>query len=196
MDTMAPLSAGTFLASVCDVRFPVSYAVGEKYQLVMDFSYMRHPYTFRIDRWCGGLGLKRFLDLFHDGGQRDVATFGSVRGDEDAQGGYAITYDMMAHQKVAAVLQAARDMFRCLDQILRVHMGSLLGYATWYLEKHGQYDSYAEFITASICKLVLRSNFLAPRLSWRLVQFSGGHAVPRDPLAPVDGESGKVEEGG
>ncbi len=73
--------------------------------------------------------------------------------------------------QVNIVRQAVYDIFKTLEMILKVHGCALLDYATWYRENHKENDIYAQWITLVACHHIVHVNFLAPSISWTLVQF-------------------------
>ena len=147
-------------------RVPVTIKVFSTYLTVIDFSLYGSLHTFTIKKWRSSQ-FTGFFKRFHVHTVRDAAKFGSMT--MDAEG--ACTFHADVHQKVAAVLQAAKDVISCLDRIAEHHKSAILDYATWYREAHKEEDSYAELITRITCHLIVHTGFFSPNIHWDLVQF-------------------------
>jgi hypothetical protein len=80
---------------------------------------------------------------------------------------------MEDEHRVAAVVQACKDVIHTLDRILAAYERSVLDYACWYREKHPETDTYSQLITLVCCHCIVHSDFLAPNLNYELVVFEG-----------------------
>ena len=69
------------------------------------------------------------------------------------------------------LMQAAKDVVRCLDKVAQHYKSAVLDYATWYREAHKEEATYSEFITRLTCHLIVHTSFLSPNLVWDVVQF-------------------------
>eukprot|EP00798_Chlamydomonas_sp_ICE-L_P006050 gene6050-biopygen1164 len=73
----------------------------------------------------------------------NVADYGSLTVDDSG----VPTFNMTTAQKVNAVIQGAKDVMACVDEIGTRHQRSVLDYAVWYREKHTCWDTYENYIT-------------------------------------------------
>ncbi|CAM9998072.1 unnamed protein product, partial [Ectocarpus fasciculatus] len=150
--------------------FPV-YSVGERsscgcqhrntFKATIDFSLFNIPYTFTILSWSRR-GLAKYLNLFHEFVQRDVAQYGLRVEDSTA---------MTVSQKLNCVEHGCRDFVTCLGQIGTVHQRSMLEYAVWYRELHVNPATYEQFITLMTCHCIVHNDFMAPNVLWTVVEF-------------------------
>lgn len=162
-----PLHRGSFTASLLGCATDVDVRIANTYRTSADFNVLGATYTFTFDKWRSRQ-MTPFLQRFHAHVPRDVATFGRIT--ENDEGVPAVCMDLT--HKIAAVTQAVKDVMTCLDQIGREHKRSMLEYAVWYREKHGEENTYSEFVIRLTCHCIVHSDFLAPNVTWQLVQFS------------------------
>lgn len=78
---------------------------------------------------------------------------------------------MTQDQKLNIIQQGCVDIMTCLESIGQVHQRSLLEYCNWYHENHAK-DTYESYITKITCLAVIQSGFVAPGITWQLVEFS------------------------
>ncbi len=164
---MAPREQGMFHALLQDHPVGYRYSVHRDFSVSLEFTLRGRPYSFRLTKWKQG-GQATFLPLFFQHEPRDPATFGSMTMSEDL----TPSYDQSEAQHVAAVVRAAKDVVRCLDQILRAYERSVLDYAVWYREKHPETGTYNQLITLVCCHCIVHSDFLAPAISYPLLTFT------------------------
>ena len=160
MDTHFPVG-GTINTSLTGESIILRVEIGIKYQAVVDFTYLRKPYSFTIDKWSGR-GFSAFLLLFFEHAERDPAIYGEI----DEEGVYNGSY----RNKVACVAHAIKDVMHCLDQIVTAQGRSVLDYATWFRENHS-YDTYPHYITKVTCHCIVHSDFMAGNVRYELTLF-------------------------
>lgn len=127
-----------------------------------DFRYMNQMYSFELNAWKGR-GFTPFSSKL-------VAAYGSGQGfgSIDAEG----HVDASADEKEASVLQAVKDIFRYLNQIV-LHQGrSVLDYAVWYRENHKERDTYEQTIQLVTCHCIVHSDFMQGDITWHVVPFT------------------------
>ncbi len=145
----------------------LSISIEHTYRTTIDFSVHNRTYTFVVSKWQGN-GFSRFFSLFHQHVPRDAEMFGETK--QDAEG--LVSYvSVNLHQKLNAVIQAAKDIIGCLNAILRVHGRGILDYAVWYRETRAYDDTYSRYITKVACHCIVHGNFLAPSVKWDVVEF-------------------------
>lgn len=177
----------------------VSIEIECTYRASICFTMQGTPYTFVVSNW-EGRGLRKFLEMFHDGAfDRDDMIFGLMIDKSDMIYQYDMI-DFLAHaddvlqngdgtltagknakpmtqsQKLNAVEQGCKDIMACLDQIGQVHHDSILDYCVWYAENHQSrtYENegtYGQFITEITAQRVVQNCFVAPKTSRKLVEF-------------------------
>ena len=156
---------GELPTTICGIPSMVRLSILRNYNTSIDMNLHGSMYTFNITRWMGG-GMSFFMTLFHSI-PREAAMFGSVVAGIDG-----VTYlDANVEQKLAAVKQACSDIVSCLNKIADVHKRGVMDYAVWYVNKHKEETTYSEFITLRTCQGIVTSDFLAPNVSWDLIQF-------------------------
>jgi hypothetical protein len=164
---MAPRDVGSFVADLLGQHIEFSYSVKQDYSVNLEFSLHGKPYSFNLTRWKGSVAQAKFLGLFFQSGQRDATEYGNITIDGD---GLPVYY-MTEEQRIAAVLQASRDIISTLDLIVKAFERSVLDYAVWYREKHQETNTYGELITLMCCHSIVHSYFMAPNITYPLIQF-------------------------
>lgn len=169
-EDMAPRGHGEFETVLQGSRVRCGYTVHQDFAVALEFQLRGRPYSFRLTKWKQR-GQGGFLPLFFDYRVRDAATFGTMRYDADT----LPVYERTEAQHVAVVVQAAKDVMRCLDQIVGTLERSVLDYAVFYRERHTETNTYSQYITLVCCHCITHANFLAPQVNWPLVQFAPGY---------------------
>lgn len=149
-----------------DVRIMSSYATA------MEFNVLATSYVFSITKWRSN-ALSKFKKVFHTI-ERDREYFGYIHIDseeEDMDGNPVESPIMTADQTVNAIVQACHDVMKCLMQIAYKHKNGMLGYAVWFLNQKRPEDTYIGYIANLTCKLIIDSDFLAPDIEWKEVEF-------------------------
>ena len=162
----ASLSNTTFNSRIMGTSVNVSLTIRNTYDATMEFTLFGVAYTFAVTRWSRK-GLASFLLLFFAYNSREAAEFGSCTVDDN---GFP-TFNMTTAHKVNAVIQGAKDVMACVDDIATRHQRSVLDYAVWYREKHACWDTYEKYITMLACNCIVHAYFLAPGVTWELVTF-------------------------
>lgn len=168
-EAMAPWCQTAFVLPVRGYATSFSCTVHEDFRASICFSFFGKPYSFSCTRWKGTVAQTKFLTLFFDGYSRAPEMFGRMIIPVE-EGGIA-TFDMNEDQRVAAVVQACKDVIFTLDLILSSYECSVLDYACWYREKHPETDTYSQLITLVCCHCIVHSDFLAPNISYELVVY-------------------------
>lgn len=143
----------------------VNFKVAHSYAVTADFLLHGKPYTFNFTKWRSN-GMARFLRTFYSM-PRNAALFGTVTIDDEGE----LTSAPNLSQKIEAVIQAATDVFSCVDSIMKVHGHGVLDYAIWYREHYTKEDTYIDYITKMACHAIVHSNVVAPSVTWELVKF-------------------------
>ena len=156
----------TFDGSVLTTAVPFTVRVAASQHATMDFTFLGKSYIFRV-KTTGGKNTDRFVKSFHSHTPRDAATFGDIG--KDAAGVRVV--NMSTAQKIAAVVQACKDITVCLDKILCIHQGSVVDYALWYRVQHPEIDDYSSLITLTTCHCIVGADFMSPDIQRRLVKF-------------------------
>lgn len=177
-----------FQSTIMGSSIPVDVNIQNTYKATIDFTLFGTPYTFTIETWARR-GLVNFLDFFHEFTPRDVAQFGLRTEDVNGlvnyyedntdivlnpDGSYTIgsrAKAMTQYQKLNCVEQGCRDIIICLEQIGSTHRRSMMEYAVWYRELHQGPTDYSAYITLQTCQSIVHNNFMAPNVTWALVQF-------------------------
>ena len=144
---------------------PVELRVSSNYSTAIDFTLNGTSYTFQVTRWSGQ-GFAGFLKHFHEQ-LRNEEQFG--RYDLSSEG-VPLTSKTL-DQKLAIVLQGCADIINCVLKICQRQGRAILDYAVWYREHHREEDTYSEYITRLACHFIVHTSFLAPNVTWELVQF-------------------------
>ena len=165
---MAPREQGTFVVTLQGSQVACSYTVHHDYAVALEFNLRGKPYSFRLTKWKQK-GQATFMPLFFNHCARDQAAFGTLTYSADM----LPSYQQTEAQHVAVVVQATKDVMLCLDQIVHAFERSVLDYAVHYREKHQETDTYAQYITLVCCHCITHSDFLAPQVTWPLLQFQG-----------------------
>lgn len=164
---MAPRDVGSFIHQLWGHHIEFAYTVRQDFSVTVGFSLTGKPYSFNLTRWKGPSAQAKFLNLFFKSKRRDARTYGTTAIDEDGLPSYA----MSEEQRIAAVVQASKDVIWTLDRIVHEFERSVLDYAVWYREKHPETNTYGELITLMCCHAIVHSDFMAPNISYPLVRF-------------------------
>lgn len=171
--TQAPMSdttvlrEETFRVPILGSDVVVAVRIFTSWTTIVDFSLFGTQYLFNITKWRSQKFAK-FLERFYDHARRDPVLFGTPS--RNAEG--LFKFDATIDQKSNAVLQAVKDVLACLDKICSKYQRCVLDYALWYREKHRPAAcSYSHFITLVTCHCITHVDFLAPNITWELVQF-------------------------
>lgn len=163
-----PRDVGSFIKGLGGQDLEFTYTVRGDYSVTLGFTVRGKPYSFNLTRWKGATAQARFLGLFFAHKPRDAGLFGAeVTGQDDLP-----VYRMTEEQRIAAVVQASKDVIWTLDRITHEFERSVLDYAVWYREKHPETNTYSELITLVCCHAIVHSDFMAPNISYPLVQFA------------------------
>ena len=54
-------------------------------------------------------------------------------------------------------MEAVLDIMSHMDQIFKMNKRSILDYAAWYLEKHKEVETYAQYIPLITCHCIAHS---------------------------------------
>ena len=157
--------------SVGGVTCAVSFFVAKTFAVTADFLLHGKPYTFNMTKWRSN-GMARFIRLFYTL-PRDSTRFGNVALDSEGE----LTSAPSLQNKIEMVLEAALNIFCCVDDIMKVHGHGVLDYANFYREKYQQEGTYIDYITKVACHVIVHSNVLAPSVTWTLVKFQPQNAV-------------------
>jgi hypothetical protein len=168
MAMAATLHQSDFTATVGDALVTVNVTMERSFAVQLDFILHGRPYSFSMTKWSSRGGMAKFISLFYSSAGRDPAVFGSVVYDDSGE----MVSGPKDDQKIQAVLQACKDIFRCLDQLLSANGSGLMDYAVWYREKHREEDTYSDYITKQVCHNIVHEELLAPATAWKLVKFA------------------------
>jgi hypothetical protein len=176
-----------FQGEILGTMIPIDIIILNSYKSTIDFTLFGSTYTFTIERWAKR-GLNSFLRMFHSI-PRDSALYGVMT--EDATGNYQFYEDytdlhdngdgtftagagakaLTLIQKLNIIEQGCRDVISCLNQIGTMHQRSILEYCVWYREGHPVPGTYVEYITLVTSHSVAHNEFMAPNVTWSLVEF-------------------------
>lgn len=156
-----------FKATIMGVEVDVTLTIAKT--LVATFKYTMHgsPQEFKVTKWTGG-GFHKFCLLFMNASARNAAQFGSLITATDGKP----RFQMDKMQKLNVIEQGVKDILTCVDQIARHYKRSILDYAVWYRENQLALDTYQQYITRLACCAIVHVNFLAPDISWPIVEFA------------------------
>jgi len=140
--------------------------VSSVYEVDIDFTYFKAPYTFNITKWSRR-GQRRFLEVFHEFEKRDPEMFGVMNHADDGDS----TYDGDSMQKVCCVVQGALDILTCLDKLIKSHQRDILDYAVEYRETDETHDTYSKYITLLTCHGIVHTNFMCGSKKFDKVEF-------------------------
>ena len=73
--------------------------------------------------------------------------------------------------QVNIVKQAVIDVMRTIEKIVSIHGSGVVDYAVWYRERPTEIRDYSDAITHVACNKIVRIKFMAPSVTWALVQF-------------------------
>ena len=134
---------------------PVRIAVDNAYAAVIKFAVLGlKPYTFHVAKWTRK-GMPKFMRLFYEASARDEAVYGRCGFDDD---GNAITTNA---QKVAAVVQACRDIVACLSHC----WDTVYDCETYAHANAEEATTYGDYIIAVTCRCVAHCKSLSRSLS-------------------------------
>ncbi|KAI3647666.1 hypothetical protein MP228_007887 [Amoeboaphelidium protococcarum] len=137
----------------------VEMLVNGYWEVILDFSWRRDPFTSIIKSWSRRL-LNGFLALFHGHSQRDANSFGTMT-DEDV-------VHMSLQQKKNAITHAVRDLFVILGELIIANGRSLIDYAIWFRDRRGgDKSSYPLQLEQIACNCVIHGEILAPNIGWK-----------------------------
>eukprot|EP00835_Amoeboradix_gromovi_P003764 NODE_261_length_12589_cov_0.423139.p6 type:complete len:175 gc:universal NODE_261_length_12589_cov_0.423139:7187-7711(+) len=155
----------TFRATIMDSNITVHVNLFNNYRVVMDFNWLNTLYNFDVNSWSGR-GLTTLVTFFLNHSPRDPNVFGSI---SPVDGTISVT----GQQKKDIILQACKDIFHVIDQVVEKHGRSLLDYAVWYRDKRANYNpsDYAQYITREACNCIVHGELLAPNVLYDLVQY-------------------------
>jgi hypothetical protein len=160
--------SSSFNAVVMGLTVKIELEIRSTYEACINFSLHGMPYTFTITRWSRR-GFAKFATIFFNYKQRDPARFGHFS--EDADG--TVNFSMTTDQKLNVIEEGIRDIISCINMIGVKYQRSILDYAVWYREKYPNDDTYESFITLYACHCIVHSDFMAPNITWEVIQFSG-----------------------
>ncbi len=163
----AVLRSSSFHADIMGVNVEVKVTIKGTYETNFDFSLHGMPYTFVITKWSRK-GFAKLGTLFFNTTARDTTQFGTFTEATDG----TVTFGMDTAQKLNLVEQAVKDIISTVDKIGRHYQRAVLDYAVWYREKHPELTTYQEYITSVACCSIVHVDFLAPNVTWDLVQFT------------------------
>lgn len=154
----------------------ISIEIEDYFKAVIHFTLQGRPYSFVIDSWQGR-GFSEFIGHFYNiNTSRNVAKFGVTIDKEDGTREYFKSLGpqsrvMTQDQKLNIIQQGCEDIMACLNSIGIEHQRSVLEYCIWYHENHVK-DTYDSYITMTTSLAVIQSHFMAPGITWQLVEFS------------------------
>jgi hypothetical protein len=166
MDT-ACLHKDNFAVELLGVPVKVDVTIAQTWRTGIDFNLMGTTYDFTVDKWRAQQ-FTPFLLLFHAHKPRDKDLYGSISQNEEG----VVAPLVSREQKIRTVMHASKDVMLCLHQIATRYQRSVLDYAVWYREKRREEGTYAELVTRITCHCIVHMDFLAPNVSWDVVQFS------------------------
>lgn len=145
----------------------VQLQIMSNYRAVATFTYSNRPYTFEVTKWSGQ-GLARFLPLAlvcRPDPNLPMAADGTIPA-------------VSQQQRVAIVIQGARDVLATIDTILTRHGRGILDYAVWHRENattadrfYGLEGTYEAYVTLIACHAIVHMDFMAPNVQWAVVHF-------------------------
>jgi len=171
MAAKGPWRQFTLDVQLAEVKTHVDVQVEINNITTCNFFYLRHNYTFRITKWSGG-GYWSFMEKFLPVYAIDAASrlkYGEVQRDP-ATGNEQMVQDQ--DQRVECLMQATKDIFDCLNDIIVKHQRSVVDYALWYREKQRDDDTYSHLITLVTCHCIVHSDFMYGNVNFDLVKFT------------------------
>ena len=129
------------------------------------FSYMGNAYEFKIQQWCIR-GWSNFAKAFHDC-HDNYDLWGSSSEDDNG----LVRFDISPEKKQNIIESAVKDIMNHLDLLLTQYGKQILGYAVWYREKSGGYDTYEDYITKMTCHCIVDSQFISGNVQWQRAAF-------------------------
>ncbi|PNH01102.1 hypothetical protein TSOC_013029 [Tetrabaena socialis] len=132
----------------------VKLTIWDTYMASFDFNMMLTPYTFVIKKWSGN-GFAKFGTLFYPHDSADGT----------------VCFSMDTTQKLDMVEQGVRDIIACINKICNHYQSSVVDYAIWYRKMHPKVDTYEQYITREACCALVHVDYIAPHISWEVVQW-------------------------
>lgn len=157
----------TITCSFLELPVIVTIAVRGDYATTIDFSITGEPFTFCVTTWSSN-GMGRFLRLFHTV-SREPDKYGQMESTDDGQH----IVRAVPLQKCNSVVQASKDIMKCLYNISNKYRKSVLEYAIWYCEHHREQNTYSQYITWITCHCIVHHELMIPKLKWELVTLDG-----------------------
>ncbi|PNW72677.1 hypothetical protein CHLRE_15g640550v5 [Chlamydomonas reinhardtii] len=148
------------------VAVEVKLTIRATYVASFDFTMHGSPYTFLVTKWSSR-GFAKFATLFFNATTWDPTKFGTFSEADDG----TVSFSMDTSKKLNMVEQGVKDILSCIDLIGCHYQRSVRDYAVWYREKHPELDTYVQYITRAACCAIAHVDFLAPNITWDLVQF-------------------------
>lgn len=147
------------------INIPVRVRIMSSFRTLLDFTFIKNPYTFDIMKWMG-CGQANMYRKFHNAVQRDVVKYGTI----DDDGSLNLTLD----QKRNVIVQASRDVMACLDVIFTMHQREVIDYAIWYIDHYQRaqnINEYGKYITKITCQRILHTNFASGSVNYQVSEF-------------------------
>ena len=85
---------------------------------------------------------------------------------------------------------AVSDIMRTIENIVSIHGVGVVDYAVWYRERPAEPKDYSDPITHVACNKIVHIRFMAPSVTWTIVQFK--HV--NDPHANLAARDLRVEQ--
>ncbi len=115
-------------------------------RVIASFSFLGRLYTFVISEWMGHK-FTRFASTIDEMGSSTMTT-------------------------EERIICSVKDVIEHLDQILKTHQRSVLGYAVWYRDNRKAKDTYAQYIQSITCQCIIDNRFTNGQVEWNEVEFT------------------------
>ena len=172
----------------------VQLSIASSYLTEMSWSLFGRDYIYSLTYWRSG-SINKIAKQFLDWESRDPKVFGTVIRQEDANRSFEelrATRDqkvkvlegdgkvlqincsgiIMCCVQVNIVKQAVIDVMRTIERIVMMHGSAVVDYAIWYREMPKEPKDYSESITHIACNKIVHIRFMAPSVTWSVVQFN------------------------
>ena len=173
----AVLFCGWFTAPIMGHKTRVDIKIINTYKVRATFSCQGITYEFNMHKWAktreavqnAFSSFNKFANLLEERvGQR--SEFGSSTFETLPEGGEKSIVERSQEQITNILKYGTVDVFICAEQIIQAHRRSVLDYAIYHREV-GKHSTYEEYIHLMACHCLVHSNFHAPSVVFKVVDF-------------------------
>jgi hypothetical protein len=166
-----------FTAPIMGRNTRVDIKIHNNYKVKATFSCQGTTYEFNLHRWAkiredvlhASSSFNYFVHLLEERFGH-LVEFGNSTVEALPEGGEKSTI-VRSQQQITNILKYGTvDVFTCAEQIIQTHRRSVLDYAIFHRELN-RHSTYEEYIHLMACHCLVHSNFHAPNVSFKLVDF-------------------------